>query len=483
MLELLTTYWLAVAILIAVGISLFASANVVLRKRDVRAAIGWVGLIWLVPVAGAALYGVLGINRIRRRASELGLQRPGVDRRIHGTDGACPALAASLPRSCQHLSAIGDLIGSLSPVPLTHGNAVKILTGGEVAYQRMIEAIDGATLSIGMATYIFDNDRAGRMFAEALKRACDRGIEVRLLIDAVGARYSYPTATSRLRRQGIPLAEFLPTFVPLHMHYSNLRNHRKIMIVDGKVGFTGGMNIRKGYLKRVNHDQAVNDTHFQLEGPVTAHLSETFAGDWAFCTGEELVGDAWFPDLSNVGEAFARGIAAGPDEDFEKIRWAILGALSQAKERIRIVTPYFLPDSMLIASLVLAAMRGVDVEILLPEQNNLRLVQWASRAKIGELLAQGCRVWQTPAPFDHSKLMIVDGAWSLIGSANWDQRSLRLNFEFDVECYDTGLARTIDDLIEAKRAPSRPLALEAINGRNLATKLRDGSAWLLSPYL
>jgi cardiolipin synthase len=483
MLELLTTYWLAAVIFLAVGTSVFASANVVLRKRDVRSAIGWVGLIWLVPIAGAALYGLFGINRIRRRASELGLRQMRLDRRGDGAEDARPALASSLPNSGRHLSAIGELIDSLSPVPLTHGNAVEMLVGGEVAYGRMIEAIDAASSSIGMATYIFDNDRAGRMFAEALKRAHDRGVKVRLLIDAVGARYSYPTATSRLRRLGIPLAEFLPTFVPLHMHYSNLRNHRKIMIVDGKVGFTGGMNIRKGYLKKVNHNQAVNDTHFQLQGPVVAHLAETFASDWAFCTGEKLRGDVWFPDLSTVGGAFARGIAAGPDEDLEKIRWAILGALSQAKERIRIVTPYFLPDQMLITALVLAAMRGVNIEILLPEFNNLRLVQWASRAKIGELLTRGCRVWQTPAPFDHSKLMTIDGAWSLIGSANWDQRSLRLNFEFDVECYDTDLARVIDDLIEAKRGPSRPLTLEAINGRNLATKLRDGSAWLLSPYL
>ncbi|HYN38907.1 MAG TPA: phospholipase D-like domain-containing protein, partial [Rhodospirillales bacterium] len=154
-----------------------------------------------------------------------------------------------------------------------------------------------------------------------------------------------------------------------------------------------------------------------------------------------------------------------------------------AQRRIRIVTPYFVPEPILMTSLALAAMRGVEVDICIPRRNNLRLVQWASRAKIGQLLAAGCRVWQTPPPFDHSKLMTVDGTWSLIGSANWDQRSLRLNFEFNVECYDKAFAARLDTLIEGKKAASRPLLLEQIEKRSLLVKLRDSTAWLLSPYL
>jgi cardiolipin synthase len=249
----------------------------------------------------------------------------------------------------------------------------------------------------------------------------------------------------------------------------------------------------------------------------------TFADDWAFCTGEQLPAPEWFPPLAATDEReagtvtggevtggdvtggdvtggevpggevgrneltgggiAARGIAAGPDEDFERIRYAILAALSQAQRRIRIVSPYFVPEPILMTSLALAAMRGVEVEICVPRRNNLRLVQWASRAKVGQLLAAGCRVWQTPPPFDHSKLMTVDGTWSLIGSANWDQRSLRLNFEFNVECYDKSFAAQLDRLIDEKKAASRPLLLEQIETRSLAVKLRDGAAWLLSPYL
>jgi cardiolipin synthase len=161
----------------------------------------------------------------------------------------------------------------------------------------------------------------------------------------------------------------------------------------------------------------------------------------------------------------------------------MLGAMSQARERIRIVTPYFLPDTALSTTLQLAALRGVGIDIAFPERNNLRLVQWASWAKIFQFLARDCRVWLTPPPFDHSKLMTVDGLWSLIGSMNWDPRSLRLNFEFGVECYDAALAAEVDALIDHKIGMSRPLTLADVHARSFPTKLRDGAAWLLSPYL
>ena len=481
--DLLAGYWPVVVAALALTVAVVASAHAVLRKRDVRAAIGWVGMIWLVPFAGSALYGLLGINRIRRRASELKLQRPHPRLPESKTGPARLDLAAALPEGGRHLGAIGDLVDAMTALPLTAGNAITPLIGGETAYGDMIGAIDKASRTVGMTTYLFDNDRAGKLFAAALERAVDRGVTVRLLIDGVGARYSYPSLISRLRRRGVPIAEFLPTFVPLHMHYANLRNHRKILVVDGSVGFTGGMNIRGSYLIGPKNNHADQDIHFRFEGPVVAHLADTFAEDWAFCTREFLEGDAWFPELAAAGHAIARGIAAGPDEDFEKIRWAILAALSQAQKQVRIVTPYVLPDQMLITSLVMAAMRGVQIDILIPERNNLKLVQWATRKQLYQLLARGCRVWSTPPPFDHSKLMTVDGIWMLIGSANWDQRSLRLNFEFDVECYDRGLASVLEGLIDAKKAAGKPVTLEQMNDRSLPVKLRDGTAWLLSTYL
>lgn len=479
----MSAVWPTLVAICAILVAGSASAHVILHKRDVRAAIGWVGLIWLVPFAGAGLYGLLGINRIQRRAAELRLHRSPA-----GTPIALPRSAArsapapALAAADHHLAAIARLIDTTAGYPLTFGNAIEPLTG-TAAYDAMIEAIAGAEKTVAMSTYIFDNDRAGRLFADALEAAVRRGILVRVLIDGVGARYSFPAMTGNLRARNIPVAEFLPTFVPVHMAYANLRNHRKILVVDGRIGFTGGMNVRRSHLLASDRRNGTADTHFRIGGPVVDQLMSTFADDWAFCTSERLPGPDWFPQLEPAGRIAARGVAAGPDEDFERIRFAILAALSQAQRRIRIVSPYFVPEPILMTSLALAAMRGVEVDICIPRRNNLRLVQWASRAKIGQLLAAGCRVWQTPPPFDHSKLMTVDGTWSLIGSANWDQRSLRLNFEFNVECYDKGFAARLDALIDDKKAASRPLLLEQIEKRSLAVKLRDGAAWLLSPYL
>jgi cardiolipin synthase len=212
-------------------------------------------------------------------------------------------------------------------------------------------------------------------------------------------------------------------------------------------------------------------------------MQEAFAMDWAFTTSETLSGEAWFPDLQSAGTLWARGISDGPDEDFEKLADTIIGALAVARHSVRIVTPYFLPDASLIKALVVAAMRGVVVDILLPSNNNIRLVQWAATAQLWQLLEKGCRIYYMAPPFDHTKLMVVDDAWSLIGSTNWDPRSLRLNFEFNVECYDETLAKALNDIVDAKIKLGRQVTLEEVDGRPFFVRLRDGLARLMSPYL
>lgn len=203
----------------------------------------------------------------------------------------------------------------------------------------------------------------------------------------------------------------------------------------------------------------------------------------AIYDGRALAGDKWFPRLELQGSVISRGITDGPDEDLDKLRWAILAGLVSARESIRIATPYFLPDPSLISALNLAAMRGVEVDILLPEKNNLPVVHWASQALWWQVLEYGCRIWVTPPPFDHSKLFVVDDCWSFIGSANWDPRSLRLNFEFNLECYDAELAGQLAGLLDAKRRQSRPIRLQDVDARSLPLRLRDGVARLLTPFL
>jgi len=243
------------------------------------------------------------------------------------------------------------------------------------------------------------------------------------------------------------------------------------------------MNIRAGSIIAEPSSHPVRDLHFRLEGPIVAHLRQAFIHDWAFTTHERLAGAAWCPHLDASGGVAARGIVDGPDEDLDKARFVFQGALACAQRRVRIVTPYFLPDAGLITALDVTALRGVTVEIVLPEVSNLAFVQWAATAQLWQVLHRGCKVYYTPPPFDHSKLMLVDDAWSLFGSTNWDPRSLRLNFEFGVECYDAALAQELHALVDRKLATARRVTPEEVNSRPFAVKLRDGVARLAAPYL
>ena len=466
-----------------VVVASLASAHVVLSKRDSRSAIGWSGVIWLTPFLGAALYVVFGINRIQRRARQLRSGREQIQSAPGHRHVELDVLYQVLGEESLHLAPLAKYVSRLTNLPLLDGNRITPLTSGKSAYDQMLSAIEAAKHSIGLATYIFDNDPAGQRFAEALSRAQDRGVAVRVLIDDVGTRYTWPSIKGTLRSRKIPFTTFLPTLIPGQLHYTNLRTHRKILLVDGVLGFTGGMNIRQGHLCEPNSPYPVRDLHFRVEGPVVAHLRDTFAFDWEFASGERLDGDGWFPPLAPSGQSLCRGIADGPDIDYDKILLTILGAIGCAQDSLEIVTPYFLPEQPLITALNVAAMRGVSVNIILPERNNLKLVEWACTAQLWQVLQRGCRVWLTPQPFDHSKLMIVDGVWSFFGSANWDARSLRLNFEFNLECYDSDLARELAALVLEKRAAAREITLGEVDSRPLWRRLRDGVARLALPYL
>jgi len=477
------TVWPWVFVVVDAVVVVLASAHVVLTKKDSRSALGWVGIIWLTPILGTVLYFSFGINRIQRKARLL----RGAQGQVDSSPGRRPVeeevLHQVLGEDALHLAPLVKYVSRLTHLPLLDGNRITPLTTGRQAYDEMLAAIDSAEQSVGLMSYIFDNDAVGERFVEALAKAQQRGVAVRVLVDDVGIRYTFPSIRRLLRRSGIPLATFLPTLIPGRLHYSNLRSHRKVMVVDGALGFTGGMNIRRGHLCEPGDRYPINDLHFRVEGPVVGHLTETFVFDWDFAAGERLDGPAWFPRLGAVGQSLCRGIPDGPDFDIDKIVLTILGAIGCARHTVDIVTPYFLPEQPLITALNVAAMRGVAVNILLPEINNLRLVQWASTAQLWQVLQRGCRVWLTPPPFDHSKIMVVDGVWSFIGSANWDPRSLRLNFEFNVECYDRELAGQLTALVHAKRAAARETSLAEVDSRSLFRRLRDGVSRLALPYL
>lgn len=478
------TYALWGLLLATIDIALATGVTVhaVLWKRDSRSVIGWVGLAWLAPILGGLAYLFLGINRIERKAVSFCLHKDDDSNPGYESHPEEKKFSDTFKQKYPNLQGLLTAGYMLTGLPIVPGNKVEPLIDGDEAYPAMLNAIAGAKRSVSLLSYIFDNDRAGDAFLEALVAARKRGVHIRVLIDDIGSKYSRPNMVRRLKEAGLDAASFLPTRIPFPI-YANLRNHRKILIVDGEIGFTGGTNIREGHWLSLDPEQPVACLHFRLTGPVVSQLQKVFATDWAFATNETIVAEAWAPRSSHAGNVCARGIEHGPDEHFEKMADIIAAGLSSASEKVRILTPYFLPNASLIQVLTVTALRGVDVKIYLPSANNIAVVQWAATAQLWQLLEKGCRVFYTSPPFDHTKLMVVDDIWTLLGSTNWDPRSLRLNFEFNVECYDEELARSLDAIIDKKAAEAREVTLEEVNNRSLPIRLRDGLARLLTPYL
>ena len=453
-----------------VALGAAVTIHVLLTKRDIGASIAWIGLAFLSPLVGSVLYCIFGINRVAARATVL--------KRVSWTQGKSPTSAVSSPLA--GATPLDIAVGRIAGRPATPGNSVSNFSNGDEAYPLMIAAIDAARSSVALSTFIFRLDRSGKGFAEALIRARRRGLEVRVIIDGVGGGYFTSPAFTLLRKNDVPVARFLHSPLPWRMPFLNLRTHKKLLSLDGLLAFTGGLNIGDENLVSENPPDAVRDSHFLFQGPVVTQLNELFAEDWLFLTGEGLRGGKWFPPTPPPGAIIARAVASGPDQDIEKIQSVVLQAIACARS-VKVMTPYFLPDDRVISALELAAMRGVDVDIVVPEKNNHWYMAAAMNAHIGPLIHAGCRIWTNPPPFDHSKIMTIDGNWALIGSANWDARSFRLNFELDVEIRNADLVRRLDQELLTKRG--RPITLDDLRSRSLPKQLLDKAARLMLPYL
>jgi len=463
-----TTFLSMLHIVLAAGVTM----HVLLTKRDTSASIGWIGLALLSPIVGSVIYFLFGINRVRRRAQRLRDQR----RTPRARGNASHARGAP-----DHLDGLRRTGALITERRVETGNSVTLLRDGDAAYPQMLQAIHDATESIGLSSYILRSDRAGDPFIAALSMAQRRGVAVRVLVDGIGSGYFYSGACRHLKAAGVPVAQFLHSLLPWRMPFLNMRTHKKILVVDGRIGFAGGLNIGAENLVATRPHSPVRDTHFRFEGPVIEQLLDAFIEDWLFTTGEALEGQPWACRAASDGPAAARVVTSGPDQDLEKVEFIILQAITCAQTSIRVMTPYFLPDERVVTALALAAMRGVSVEILLPARSNRRIVDWATRTQIEPLLDAGCRLSEANPPFDHSKLMTVDGIWCLVGSANWDMRSFRLNFELNIEIYQPELAEQLDALMTASRG--RTLSHNELRARNLPMRLRDAAARLALPYL
>jgi cardiolipin synthase len=463
---------LAIALtLIHVTAAAAGTIHALIYKRDPRAATGWVAVCIFAPFFGPLAYYLLGINRVRARAQTIRRARFAV-----GYERGAPALH---PGDVGHgLRSIGAKITGFELRP---GNRVGVLFNGDHAYPAMLRAIDEAEHRVLLATYIFRQDRIGTAFVDAFARAASRNVKVGVLVDGVGELYSWPRASAALRERSIEVARFLPPkLLPPSIHL-NLRNHRKVLLTDSHTAFVGGMNISDMNVRNDESPRLVSDVHFRLTGPIVADIERMMCADWCFATGNVLQPLA--VAAVAAGGAQCRLITDGPDEALDSLALLIQAVIGAATTQIDIVTPYFVPSRELIGALQTAALRGVRVRIVLPGENNLFYVHWANRNMLAELLFWGVEIYYQPAPFCHSKLLLVDLDYSLVGSANLDPRSLRLNFELGVEIWSHTLAATLRSYVDSTAAESQRVTLAELDERSLPIRIRDSAAALLSPYI
>lgn len=453
-----------------------AVLHALLFKRDSRSALGWIGFCLVFPLVGPLIYATFGVNRIQTRAREL--KPPGSYQLVDYEFGES---RNPVDKQYSGLMNVGYCItgNSLSP-----GNHVELLCNGEQIYPAMLKDISNAQYSIHLCSYIFDTDRVGLEFVEQLAAKVRAGVSVRVIVDGVGECYAWPRASRVLQQGRIPVAQFMPLRLLPPSLSINLRNHRKILVIDEIIAYTGGANIGKRHLiSASDNKKPVADIHFRLQGPIVSALEKLFLEDWYFLTEQSVALSQRIVEPVNTDGAHCRLIADGPNEDLDRLLMLYIGVISSAQYQIDIMTPYFLPEREFTAALRSAVLRGVEVRLLLPGKNNLPFVHWASQHLLGELLHWGVRVFYQPPPFVHSKLLLVDGAYSLIGSANLDARSLRLNFELGVEIFSAQLNRELSEHFDQAMQNARETTLDDILNRSVWQRARDAAFALFAPYL
>lgn len=464
-----------------ITLAVFAVSHAMLYKRDSRAALGWVSVCLFFPLAGPFLYYMFGINRIKTQARKL-VGRRSFRLRVGYERGAMSEQSATAVHVIgPQLECFARVSERITSRPLTIGNHIDVLVNGEQAYPKMLEAIERSTKRVLFATYLFESDSIGRKFVTALIAAQQRGVDVRVIVDGIGELYSWPRLSRKLSKAGIHVARFLPPGLLPPEFSINLRNHRKILIADSLIGFTGGMNIGERHLVDTMARHTTADLHFCVQGAIVEQLESVFIEDWRFITKENIPpGNVQHKEYGSV---FCRCISDGPNEDLDKISLTMMGAISAAQRQVIIMTPYFLPSREMMASLQSAALRGVDVVIILPNKSNLPFVDWATRNLLWELLQHNVKIYYQPPPFAHTKLFVVDGVYAQIGSANQDPRSLRLNFELNLEIYGVEVVEQLTNYSQGIRVLSREVTLKEVDERPLPVRLRDAACWLFMPYL
>lgn len=430
------------------------------KKRQPVSTVAWVLVIALVPYLGGLFYLIFGINRVARRT--VSKRRAAEIIASHLTELAQYQVLTdeiSDPRSRQ----LARLANRLSDSRPTSGNLVEIIPQTTRTLEEITEAVEAARHSINLEYYIWQPDKTGTDLRDLLIRKAKDGVKVRFLYDAVGSLRLTRKFLQPMRDAGIVVASFLPGPTFRERWSINLRSHRKIVVVDGAVGFTGGMNIGDEYLGKNPQFGYWRDTHLRLRGPTVLQLQQCFVEDWFFATGEKPVLDELFPKTGDVGNQVAQVITGGPDSDRETLHGLMFGAINEAQNRITMATSYFVPTQPLMAALESAALRGVHVRLLLSGKSAHYATILAARSYYEFLLACGVEIYEYTGGLLHSKTMTIDGHWSVVGTPNFDARSLLLNFEVAVILYESQAAAQLEqefehDLLHARRVTREDLA-------------------------
>ncbi len=371
-----------------------------------------------------------------------------------------------------------SMSGLLGP-PLTGGNRVVELVNGDAIFPAMLEAIRAASHSITFETFIYWRAEIGREFAEALEERARAGVRVHVLVDFVGSNKMDPALFDLMRAAGVEIEKFHPLSW-YHLSRFNNRTHRKLLVVDGRIGFTGGVGIADEWRGNAQDPQHWRDTHFRVEGPVVAQMQAAFMTNWIKTRSTVEHSQDYFPELKEVGPHFAQMFHSSPQEGSEDIRLMYLLSIAAARQEILLEQAYFVPDDLTMELLVDALKRGVRLEIITPGKlTDQTIVRRASRSRWGALLEAGAHIYEFQPTNLHYKVMIVDGLWSSVGSTNFDNRSFRLNDEANLNIHDAGFAARLREIFEADKARSREVTFEAWRHRPLKEKLWEHTVGLL----
>lgn len=459
---------------------------VLMTKKDATAAVAWCLVVLLIPLVGALLFWLFGYTHVSRPLKRVRTQRRVYRKRnppLRQDAARGEAGPAEDPEGPPTWCDLGKLGARVQAFPVSPGNDVLLLHDTRDAYACLIEEVRRASLDIHLEFFILRSDPTTDALVAVLAHKARQGVQVRLLYDAIGCAPTSARTLAPLIDAGGRTVPFLP-FNPLRARVQvNLRNHRKLVILDGKVGFTGGMNIGDEYLGKDPRFGYWRDSFLRLEGPAVAGLQRVFTEDWAFAHGEPLNGERYFPDVPPSGTSIVQVVESGPDQELKAIRELIFAAILSARERVWITTPYFVPDAAILDALRLACLRGVDVRLLTQLTGDHWLASQAARWYWAELLEAGMKIYQYRRGMLHAKVFSMDRRWGLVGSANLDNRSLHLSFEAGVVLHSEALVADLDehflqDLDDAARVEPAEFA-----GRPFRTRLAENAARLLSPLL